>query len=488
MLGMNTNLARSILLDRMKGVGPDAKLLFLRFALENEDRGLQATVRQLAAAYDLPINVVTEAAAELEQAGYWTRIAVFGDRGRPSCEYKVEPKAWTRLTERREAQDSASRIWPYLDRLNRNYPGARGLEEVEGAKGKGVRSKPPSRRGEGRRLSNPNRLLLMVFLALADDLGVVRGQGAADLAVLTGLTKGRIQTQIEKLVRLQYIRAVVPGVSGRRLFGKVPGAYVLNLHHRSYDRKEQMGGAIFLLEAAPPCVREGAALVGAAREDRPFRVRTCRWSALPEHSLAMGEDVIRELADLIDSPNSGGMPGYLQFMIETYASRLLSRHWGQLCAGPGHTNSAVYTDIQLVNEVVGHLVPMKIKKSDPGRSVPPSDYLKLGGLMYRISVRLAEMIKFTLIRTRLPAVFGHLPSSYQEMDFLLLPATETLGARYFSVIVMPKDPNAMVGRTYVGRIEYGRLRNHVWGDDGVDLDAYSHEEFSQWGLITISRK
>src|SRR5690606_20173981 len=67
------------------------------------------------------------------------------------------------------------------------------------------------------------------LLACADECGVLRGFGTADLMILTGMSKDRIGYQISALVNKGFIRVRVPGITSSALFGHARQLIYLNL-------------------------------------------------------------------------------------------------------------------------------------------------------------------------------------------------------------------------------------------------------------------
>lgn len=92
-----------------------------------------------------------------------------------------------------------------------------------------INDKPvPKRRN---RLSLPNRLLLAVLLAHADDFGIVRDLGGAELCRLAGLDAASLKQRVRKLISLGYIRRHIPGCASPLLSRKLKSIFVMNLNH-----------------------------------------------------------------------------------------------------------------------------------------------------------------------------------------------------------------------------------------------------------------
>lgn len=74
-----------------------------------------------------------------------------------------------------------------------------------------------------------NRLLLCVFLLYADQHGVVQDLGFATVSKLTGMSRDQFNSQMEKLVRLGYIRLITRGITSRHIFGSRPSIYLVDV-------------------------------------------------------------------------------------------------------------------------------------------------------------------------------------------------------------------------------------------------------------------
>lgn len=87
------------------------------------------------------------------------------------------------------------------------------------------------RKGWGNKMLVSNRLLLALLWSLADQYGVVRGRGAAEIARLAGMTPPQLRRQLAKLLGLKFLWGRVPGISKKTIFGKTPGAIYLSMAH-----------------------------------------------------------------------------------------------------------------------------------------------------------------------------------------------------------------------------------------------------------------
>lgn len=188
------------------------------------------------------------------------------------------------------------------------------------------------RAGLQERVSASNRLLLVIMLSHADRFGIVSELGLADLSKLTGLTRAQVEAQLFKLNQLGLIRSKIPGFSGSKLLGSSKTVYFLNLHHPDY--LDTYPAAVVLLTAG---LKDGEAPSEAARifdcaHDEHF-------TRDPDEGvpIVISEDfdgLASSLALQRNLPHDGQvLYGMLQYLLDSYASILLSKHWLKLAAG-----------------------------------------------------------------------------------------------------------------------------------------------------------
>lgn len=502
---MNSGLASKILVNKAGAIGPEAKLLLLRFVAVSGEGPVRATTRDLARRFGIALNVISRATSELAEAGFVVRRPVVDGRGRPAYEYEVMPGAIESL--KRECPPETPSHWSLIELLLMEQvcqaPASREGDTAELSDDSSanvdaastLKSTPsrPSRKGAGATLSSANRMLLLVLLAHADRMGVVQGIGGTELAALAGLASGRLATQVEKLVGLGLVRSVVNGVTGDKLLGKVPSAYVLNLQHSAYGRA-RVEGVLYLLEAAvhagqPIPDREGPQLYAVANRwhllELNFSIRMPPWGATPSPPDLHRFGVMQQIAELLDGRGSPGLAAFLQFRIETYASYFLSTRWSLLFSPQDEL--LMEPDYALRARIVRDLVPARIyRKGWPGEDVLMR-YRVLVEVVYVVSLRLAETVRHTIHKTPLPSKMSPCPKP-EKMNYLLLPATEAGGAVYFAVLACPKVASSMNGNAFCVRPEFGKIRNRVWPDGRLAESEYTFDEQCQWGLRTRSRK
>lgn len=87
---------------------------------------------------------------------------------------------------------------------------------------------------KGVTLTPLNRLFLSVLLSHSSKVGRVVDLGQASLSKLTGFSVDQRRSQVTRLADLGFLRALVPGVTGRYLFGSAKSQYFLNMGHPEF--------------------------------------------------------------------------------------------------------------------------------------------------------------------------------------------------------------------------------------------------------------
>jgi hypothetical protein len=203
------------------------------------------------------------------------------------------------------------------------------------------------------RLKLANRLLLVVLLSHADPCGVVRSLGMSDLVKLTGMTKDRLKSQLEKLSTAGYIRATVSGVTGCYIFGVAKGMYWLNLKHENFQSHAYSGdmvsihkghiyesnydrtaGDIFFI--ARRIITINSKKLNLQLIDKDLNVR----SYLKEH-----HDTLFDIAYFFQDSNASRIQHYLQVKLDEYACFILSNHWEDMSNLDAKLTSKIDSDL-----------------------------------------------------------------------------------------------------------------------------------------------
>lgn len=101
------------------------------------------------------------------------------------------------------------------------------------------------------KLPYSDRVLLSVLLAHSDEFGVVSRLGLKAVSNFSGLKKDVLRNRLDLLVAKQFVRAIVPGVTGGYVFEKQPSVYILNLSHPCFIAAGAGAGLISIVINGP---------------------------------------------------------------------------------------------------------------------------------------------------------------------------------------------------------------------------------------------
>lgn len=283
---------------------PGVKFFLARFIdLYGFNRKVTLNQKDLAKTVGVTDRVAKSVIQQLVGQGILTQQAMGGRRGRPSSSYTCSSLALGEVL--KSTSESVNRSM-YEQCIQRLLEGAANPEGVGN-------------------LQMGNRLLLAVLLAHADEFGFVQGLGARDLSDLTGVKKTAIRARVDTLLDLQLIRAVVPGVTARRLFKPTSSLYILNLGHP------------MLQELKAPFVVVLRTAVGHARcgDDQALKIlgAASKVSHAGERvrvKLSSGEYPVASVFKEKEQRRLGPM---LQARIDSYASVMLSEHFEAIGVG-----------------------------------------------------------------------------------------------------------------------------------------------------------
>ena len=255
---------------------------------------------------------------------------------------------------------------------------------------------------QGKKLLVGNRFLLAVLLAHADEFGVVRGLGSRVLSNLTGLKKEALRQRIESLMGLHYIRAIVPGVTGSKLFKPTPSLYFLNFSH-----------PVFFDIPAPLVVVLRTRWVYRHGDNLARQIlNAVSLAKLKSHGKQFVEfcSASYDVADLFDDRSPRRLGPMLQSMIDSYASLLLSKHFDAITEDEfviDELYACIQADFSYLQERDRELV------SRVGR------HGNIALLLYRAAVMRAQSIKAEIKRVGMQFA--------NEVGFLVLPPSKEPG-------------------------------------------------------------
>lgn len=422
-----------LLRHRFHELSPGAKFFLLRFIQVNEfDAAVGLSVRSLAKQVGVTPEVASSAIEQLLQLGLLTKQSKPRRLGRPSSEYLCSKDAAESLVKDVNA-DSV-----HLSRLERLLGDAGGQA--------------------GRRLMYANRLLLAVLVAHADRFGVVVRLGLRDLSDLTGLKKEVLRQRLDTLEAQGYIRAIVPGVTGVRLFKRTESQYFLNLGHSMLQAHSAPLSVVlgvrshYGVDALPARVILQAVKVAKSGGTRSNYV--------------LVRDVSYDVASLFDDHAPNRLEPMLQAKIDGYASWLLSRHFEELAE-----DFSVYDELmELIQEDFAHVGAEEA--ASPSHS---GAHRNLASLLHNEAVYQALCIK--------PAIKQAMGGAREGTKFLVLPPSSEPKGRfaYWVLSVIAVDGLPSTGCQV--HDDFNGLKRTYTQESEIPL-----EDRYRYGLLTRPRK
>lgn len=315
---------------------PDSKISLMMIALAlGRQEEKQAPIEEWARFLKVSEAALAPCVRQLAKAKLLDAVTLPGTgRGRPRIEY-----AWSRVHAEHAVGGMDNEVEPNgLETVVRSVVQGAGTYSRKPAPRKRADGKlvPPSRKGSNARLSLGNRLVLSVLLAFADQHGIVRGRGLAELAALACMKVPRLETNITKLVGLGFIRAYVPGASGSPLVGVVPGIYFLNLGHPEYGSARAPSLA-FALRVTRPMLEYQDRRHGDIQQ-LMFDARACaskpvaaidrgRFATYFSRVPSVTREAAHTLANILVKASRLGLERYLQAILEKHASVVLTENF-----------------------------------------------------------------------------------------------------------------------------------------------------------------
>lgn len=431
-------MSQSLLQVSTPEFSPESKYALLCF-WQQHGHGAGAAVRrgvkEFAAEWGVSDRVVTKALGELVAANALVYTRISEGRGRPGYAYRLSSWYVDQLAQK-AGDDEGEALHAEIIQSVLQNPRMEGGSAYRDAPEVSPNSARASTRGRsGEALDAVNRLVLMVLLAHADDAGVVRGMGPAELAKLVGIRKDRFQRQVGKLKELGYIRGVVPGISGQRLFGVAPGAYYLNLAHPEYgDAAVGCASVVFELDDltwVPEGLRgtEADQLIQLAASDGQdfggkYGIGVRIDPRYPGNWVDL-ESRIEELAEFLKPPLPWGFAQFLQMRIEDYAARLLSEYGVELQA-------TVFTDQEVLNSVHRELFHKDLQLDTASEDEKVRREREFAECIYHLAWRKAESLTFNMAGGTFLRWLGH------RTRFLLLPPRQGHQTDYIPVLAFSR--------------------------------------------------
>lgn len=165
--------------------------------------------KELSGRYGVTLNTVNKTLKYLVQSGYAERSNYSLKKGRPIGKYVFTAALKKKFVEAPKWMDAVrpTKFW------------GKAIIKVVGG----------SNCGDSKtKYTVSNRYLICLLALFANDLGVIDSIPASRIAKILGFSPLRMRSQLTTLVEGQVLQSYIGGVTGKYLFGKVPGIYFLN--------------------------------------------------------------------------------------------------------------------------------------------------------------------------------------------------------------------------------------------------------------------
>lgn len=409
---------RKLLRLPVQGLSPEAKILLAALLLRySRGRFNSEDVRRLASGFGMSLLVSRRSLSELNLLRFLSQHQIAGAAGRPRTFYEVSDHLMGLLGDSALSENELVPLGALVDDVLRPKGRFRALEIC---KSETVRceSSVSGRAALKGLASASNCLLLAVLLCQSDAFGVVDSLGVAQLASMTGLSGSRVEAQLYKLNELGFIRCKISGFSGSQLLGRRTTVYFLNLHHPDLLDANFQGLTLVVSGDCPGQGSESAQLIEFGNVNflsgwvsgRLYSALSNRFDHLAKHFKAQ-----------INLPSNGDViEPMLQYLLDGYASVLLSHHWSRL--SDGH---------YFVDERLLELTQADFKPWNSQKLLWQVAGIAGGNLFYSVALQMARRLKTQL------SVFSQI--DHQRMNFRILPLANARDTRDIrAVLALPK--------------------------------------------------
>jgi hypothetical protein len=218
--------------------------------------------------------------------------------------------------------------------------------------------------------------VLSVLLRLADSRGVVKGYGLKQLSKYLSMTVEQIKPRLLKLSASGNIKHIVPGITGKSLFGVRPNIYVLDIKHDLFGEHFSPGPTI-TDNAVPPDYDTRA-------ESYDFIYPYLSFPPLIS-SIEFSAEEKKDVIEFFKSVSSR-QRNYLQIHLHEWASMMLSTDLGS------------YDDLglkakQYMEQIAKDVLPAKYLGETNGEFPNAEQKKHLILVLFNISIQIAQYFK-----------------------------------------------------------------------------------------------
>ena len=241
------------------------------------------------------------------------------------------------------------------------------------------------------KINSAQRLFLIILLFHANQAGVVDSLSFNRLSKLSGMTRERLKSQLNRLMALGYIENYTAGVACSSIFGRRPGIFFLNISTDCYGKYGRQVQACILPYLCP----EGESVLSIAAQVFDAIVDS---ASVPDHSIQRavgfgdGKTVLsvpyyhmRNLEFITHTPLDNRVIAYFRHVIYKYAGFWVDRDFGVMnLMSPGAI------DDHRCNEL---MQPIILDIRPASKHVETDDMKRLARLVLYISGQYAKIIK-----------------------------------------------------------------------------------------------
>jgi hypothetical protein len=251
------------------------------------------TIKDFSLKFGVPLKWVSVALNELLGRGYFVSQNEFNANNRIYTKYAISKKLEDRLVGQGCNHMAFLKLLLFKRSESNNSPLKKGRKKFH----------------SHFNITDDSRLLLAVLIHMSDDCGVVTKCGVAELNKLTGMSKDKIRSHIEVLIKERYINRAISGLTGKYILGVKQGVYFLNLKHQAF-LGDKCQGIVFDLGDGHKKTLEAYNL---------FKTKE-RLLTLLSFGVDMQQ---RHLDSVFFQDASDGLAGYFQSLINHYAALIL---------------------------------------------------------------------------------------------------------------------------------------------------------------------
>jgi hypothetical protein len=355
------------------------KLFLIKWVLKFEINSTQdGRVANLAIEFGFSKRAVTDSLKYLVQHGYLFRDQLIDSVGNKTNGFYLSEKLKVCSSKMANFPPSFHhhRIMSVLGKPNNEN----GL--VTGSEGTQRVSTPKTVTNDCSTLTEDCVYVLSVLLRLADSRGVVKGYGLKQLSKYLSMTVEQIKPRLLKLSASGNIKHIVPGITGKDLFGVRPNIYVLDIKHDLFGELFSPGPTI-TDNAVPPDHDTRA-------ESYDFIYPYLSFPSLIS-SIEFSAEEKKDVIEFFKSVSSR-QRNYLQIHLHEWASIMLTAHFEGL-------DGLSIEKTQFEEQIAKDVLPAKYLGENNG-GFPNAEQKKLlSVVLFKISLQIAKSFKcwFSLI-------------------------------------------------------------------------------------------